>query len=422
MLKRIFASSFHQNIVVLMMGTVLSQAVPIALSPILTRLYSPEDFGVFALYFSLSMILSVIVTGRYEMAIILPKEHSDALSVTKLAMLISVSVSLVLFIILLIFNNEIAHMLGNEAIGKYLLFLPLTIMIVGIYQSLNYLSFRHEEFKALAFSRFARAFNTTGFSLGMGYFKFSKGLIVGDVIGQAIATVFIFFRCNRITGLTSEKISFEKLKAQAIRYKHFPIFNVPSGLLEKSSGQVPIIILTRFFGNAFVGQFSLSQRVISAPSTVIAAAVGDVFRQQAIKLFIQNGSCRDLFVRTLKNLFLLALVPFTILFIFSPPLFAFVFGEQWHVAGEYAQIMTPMFFLQFFVSPLSNMFYVAEMQQVDLVIQISLFVSLCSVLFIGFYFFKSSVVAISLFTTVYCIKYIIELILSYKFSLGNKDA
>ena len=113
------------------------------------------------------------------------------------------------------------------------------------------------------------------------------------------------------------------------------------------------------------------------------------------------------------------MLPFTILLLFSPLLFEFIFGKEWRIAGEYAQIMTPMFFLQFFVSPLSNMFYVAEKQKIDLIIQCFLFLGLCSGLAIGFYGFNSTYVAIVLFTTIYCIKYFVELFLAYKYSLGE---
>jgi len=419
MIKGIFANKFNQNVTILLIGTVISQAIPIAISPILTRLFTPEDFGVFALYFSLSMILSVVVTGRYEMAIMLPKENEDAVLVAKLAMIISFFISLLLFLVILPFKTMIAVALNNKEIENWLLLLPVTVLIIGIYQSLNYLNARHEQFKILAFSRFTRATNTSAFSLLVGFFRLIKnGLIIGDTIGQAMATLFLFFRSGKIAGFKENNVKFETLKALAIKYKHFPLFNVPSGLLEKSSGQVPVIILTKLFGNALVGQFSLSQRVISVPTGIVARAFGDVFRQQATKLYIENGSCRELFVKTFKNLFFLSLVPFILLFIFSPSLFSWVFGLQWRLAGEYAQLMTPMFFLQFFVSPLSNMFYVAEKQQMDLVVQLLLFIGLCTALLVGFFIFKSAAIAIILFTVIYCIKYIIELFLSYKFSLG----
>ena len=423
MFGKMLTNKFNQNVAILLVGTVMSQAIPIAISPILTRIYSPSDFGLFALYFSISMILSVFVTGRYEMAIMLPKDEVDAVDITKLSISITVIVSALLFVVIYIFKARIAEALKNKEIENWLLLLPVTVLVIGFYQSLNYLNSRHEQFKTLAFSRFARSINTSGFSLLMGFFKTgNNGFILGDSIGQAIATVFLFFRSSKLLNVFKNSIDINRMKMLAIRYKHFPLFNVPSGLLEKSSGQVPIILLANFFGNNFVGLFSLSQRVISAPSGIVARAFGDVFRQQATKEYVENGSCKNLFTKTFKKLFFLSILPFIVLFIYSPVIFEFVFGKEWRIAGEYAQLMTPMFFLQFFVSPLSNMFYVAEKQKLDFVIQFILFLSLCLGLYIGFHFFDSSFVAILLFTCVYCIKYIIELLLSYKFSLGNKYA
>ena len=86
-------SAYARNVLTLMTGTSLAQAIPVAISPILTRLYSPEEFGLFALYMAVAMIVSVLVTGRYELAILLPRNEPDALHIAALAIIISVAVS-----------------------------------------------------------------------------------------------------------------------------------------------------------------------------------------------------------------------------------------------------------------------------------------------------------------------------------------
>jgi O-antigen/teichoic acid export membrane protein len=189
-------------------------------------------------------------------------------------------------------------------------------------------------------------------------------------------------------------------------------------LLEKGSGQIPVLLLSAFFGSAVTGFFSLSQRVIAAPEGLISVSVGDVFRQQASVEYQKTGNCRKTFIKLFKILVLVSIIPFAILGFAAPVLFEVIFGSQWEVAGGYVQIMTIMFFLSFIVSPLSSMFIIAEKQKLDLIIQLFHFIFICLSFFAGYRFFKKPEAAILLYTITYSIKYLFEFYLSYRFSGG----
>ena len=125
-------SEFSRNVFALMTGTTIAQAIPIAISPILTRIYTPEDFGVFALYMAIASILSVIATGRYELAIMLPKKDEDAINIAALSIIISFFVSFVSLLIVFVFNAQITNLLGNPEISNWLYFIPLTVLLTGV--------------------------------------------------------------------------------------------------------------------------------------------------------------------------------------------------------------------------------------------------------------------------------------------------
>ena len=91
--KLIPQSTYARNVITLMTGTAFAQALPIAVSPILTRLYSPAEFGVFAMYLAVASILGVLVTGRYELAILIPKQDRDAIHIAALSAALSVLLS-----------------------------------------------------------------------------------------------------------------------------------------------------------------------------------------------------------------------------------------------------------------------------------------------------------------------------------------
>jgi O-antigen/teichoic acid export membrane protein len=185
-------SEFSRNVLTLITGTTIAQAIPIAISPILTRIYTPADFGVFALYMSIASIMSVIATGRYELAIMLPKKDEDAINIVALSLMISFFISLVSLMIVFIFNSQITNLLGNHEISNWLYFIPITVLLTGIYQSFNYWSNRKKHYKRLALSRVLQSGTTSSANLGMGYYGFgSSGLILGGVLGQGIAVTML---------------------------------------------------------------------------------------------------------------------------------------------------------------------------------------------------------------------------------------
>jgi O-antigen/teichoic acid export membrane protein len=407
-----------------MLGTVISQAVPILASFFLARIYTPEDFGLFQVYFSISMVGTVFMTMRYEMAIMLPEKKEDARHVFVLSCLIAFAWSVIILLLVLLFRHPFAHLLKQPSLANSLFVLPFTLLVIGVYQSLNYWSNRHKQYTRLSFSRVARSVNSSVFSIAFGFVSFMKstGLIIGDSLGQASSALFLGARLMRDEPGLFRNVSKVKLKEMAHRYRQFPLFNVPSGLLEKLSGNLPALILIPFFGATVVGLFSMSQRMISVPGSVVARAFGDVFRQSATEQYIQNKECKHLFLQTLKKLTILSVPAFTVLFFIVEPLFVIAFGEEWREAGTYARILMPMFLLQFIVSPLSNMFLVAEQQKKDFFLQICLFLAILSALYGGYYVFKSPTATLMLYSGVYTLKYMVELILSYGFSKGKKHA
>lgn len=417
MIKRLL----KRNVFILMSGTLFAQLLPFLISPILTRIFTPQQFGEFGLYFSITMICSVFITARYEMAIMLPKEEHEAENLVGLSILITCIISCVLLVLILFFKQSIALLFKTPAIENWLLFIPISLFSIGIYQALNYWNNRNEKYKSIAFSRVARSAATSFWSIIFGFSGLKKGgLILGDTLGQLLSMFFLFQRTKKDYPIFLKSVNKAEIKKQAVRYKQFPIYNVSSGMLEKLSGHSPVMYLAHFFNESITGFFSFSLRIISAPSTIVARAFGDIFRQKATKIYNEQGNCKKLFKKTFFQLLMLSLIPFSLFYFVAPDLFALVFGEKWYQAGKFAQVLTPMFFLQFLVSPLSNMFLIAEKQNIDLIMQVSLFIFVsCSFLF-GYKYYNNPETCLFLFTFTYSLKYLVELVLSYQFSLGKK--
>ena len=178
------------------------------------------------------------------------------------------------------------------------------------------------------------------------------------------------------------------------------------------------MLLGALFNSATAGFYTLTQRVMGAPMSLVAGALGDVFRQEASYAYAHHGQCKEIYQKTFKRLLLISLVPFSVFFFVAPPIFSLVFGADWRIAGEYAQILMPMFFLRFITSPLSSMFIIAERQRLDLIWQIFL-LSLVVASFMLGKFLLSATDALKFFSAAYSIGYSINGVMTYNFAKNS---
>jgi O-antigen/teichoic acid export membrane protein len=411
---------FARSAATLMTGTVIAQAIPVAISPILTRIYSPEDFGLFALYTSIVSILSVIACGRYEQAIMLPKKDVDAVNIVALSGLVTVCISCFVFLVVFIFNKKIALLLGNPAIGLWLYLVPISMFCAGLYQALNYWFNRNKKFKELAVNRIIQSATNATVNLSFGLVvKNAMGLFFGMIFGQIIALAVLFRRfINRNKDL-KQVVSFYRIRRLAKVYINFPRFDIASAFMNVLSNQAAIFFISIFFGSVQLGLFSLCMRALSLPTAFISSAVLDVFRQRASEDYIKTGNCIKIYVKILKILFLISLIPFLVLLFYGPSLFSFVFGSQWQLAGVYARIMSFLLFFRFISSPLSYVIYIAKKQHYEFIWQFVLLVLTALSMLVGKYYSSIEVALIS-FSACYSVMYLVYLLISFRLARGNK--
>ncbi|MGY6521262.1 MAG: lipopolysaccharide biosynthesis protein [Mongoliitalea sp.] len=398
-----------KNVITLMTGTSIAQAIPIALSPILTRIYSPQEFGLYALYVGLATILGVVATGRYELAIMLPEDDEDALQIVGLSSLISLIVSVVVLLIVLFFGELIALMLGNGELYSWLFFLPITIFLTGFYQSLNYWFNRKKDFKQLAKNRVLQNTSTGFTQVPLGYININGfGLLFGTIFGQFVTTFLLAKNFLKIVPDFFSYLSKHNFQKIAGRYINFPKYDVSTALLNSASMYAPNILFTTFFGATFSGFFYLTQRVLQAPITLISSSVLDVFKEEASKSFRELGNAKFIFMRTFKWLFFISIFPTAVIYIFIEDLFLFFFGSDWETAGLYAKILTPALAIRFIANPLSFMIYIAEKQIINLITMVILSISIFGVFLMGFTHFE----VVKAISFIYIIYYTVHLLIS----------
>jgi O-antigen/teichoic acid export membrane protein len=407
------SSSFFKNVITLMTGTGIAQAIPIALSPILTRIYSPEEFGLFALYAGFAAILVVVATGRYELAIMLPEKERDAATLIKLSFALSILVSTMVLFSILLFGHEIAILLGNEEIYLWLYLLPISLLITGLYQNMNYWLNRKKDFKLLASNRVLQSSITGMGQLGAGALSFGGlGLLFGSLLGQGITLFTLVKKIWSRDSIHFKSFKLKSFKKIALRYRSFPAFDVPTSLLNVGATHAPNILFPIYFSPAYAGFYYLTQRVLQAPISLIATSVLDVFKEEASHQFRNTGQAKHIFIKTFKWLLLISVLPSVLLFLLIEDVFVLVFGKDWAMAGTYAKIMVPALSIRLIANPLSFMIYIAEKQVWNLVTMMALAMGV----FLSFFLAKAPLEVIIGISLTYSMYYLIQLVLSARFA------
>lgn len=419
--KLIPKSRYARNVITLMTGTGLAQAIPIAISPILTRIYTPEDFGIFAMFMAIASIASVLVTARYELAIMLPKSDRDAFHIVALSVGLSCMISGLLLVLVVVFNSQITTLLGTPEISNWLYWGPVSTALMGIYTSLNYWSNRKSNYRRLAISRVVQTASSSLPQLVGGFMKSGPfGLVGGQLAGQLLATSVMATLIYREDKIHTKKIQFNRILVLAKKYINYPKFMIFGQIMNTISSSLPLFLLSTLFSPAIAGFYSLSHRVLIAPSVLIGSAIGDVYLSDASRVYRVSGNCLSIYKKTFLRLCLVSVVFVLPVFIFGNEIFAYIFGENWREAGEIASILSIMVLFQTISSPLSQTVLFANLQKIDLIWQILRLILAACALLAGYYIYGDYKTSLFWFSFSFSFLYLIHLYLQFQVAKGIK--
>lgn len=412
-------SEFVRNVITLATGTGLAQAIPMLAAPLVTRLYTPSDYGILTLYSTIIGLAGIFANGMYASAIVIAKNDDDATNVFALSILITLVFSVVGMGIVFLLHDAILSWLGEPRIWMWVFLMPLSIFLSSLYQAQNNWVNRNQKFKILAGNRISQAIFSTGIQLLFGFVQLgASGLISTVVLANLFATALLSWRVWRNCPLNFRVISFKKMRWQAKEHWRFPIYSLPTDFLNIAVNRAPIFMLNMFAGVAAIGYYGFALRIMTLPTGLLSASIGDVFRQRASSDYREHGNCRSIYLKTFKSLSLMAALPFLFLFIAAPTIFPLIFGAKWAEAGDYMRWLSIMSFAGFVSSPLSYVYYIAEKQGEDLLLHLYMLVSTILCMYVGFWIFGKITYVIALFSINYALIYVIYLIRSYSFANG----
>ena len=364
---------FGRNVLVLVSGTAVAQAIPIAASPILTRMYSPSDFGVLAIFVAVTAVLGAVATGRYELAIMLPEDEEDAVHLMRVCLYLTGVVSVALLGVVVVARHGLAALLGSPELAGWLFLAPPAVFLTGLFQALNYTNSRRKRYELMAQATASKAAGGVGVQLAAGLTSLGAG---GLVLGHAASHAFSNGRLIRETRDFSKGVPRDhaRMRGLAARYKRFPQLSTPAVLANTLSVQLLNVLVSAFYSVATLGLFSLVQRIMGMPSALIGQSVSQVYYQSASEAHRNSGSALAIFDKTSLRMTLFAVPAFAVAFVAAPLAFEIVFGPEWRVAGEYARYLSPFFCIRFIVSSVSTTTSVVEQQALALRWQVGLLV------------------------------------------------
>lgn len=353
-MQSLLKNDFFRNVATLLTGSSIGQLLAFAIYPILTDVYTKGEHGVFSLYMSIIAVTGMLSTGRYQMAVLMPKEDKKAVNIVGLGFVIVIAVSLALLLIVLLFPAQIAGLFRIPEIEKWLIFVPVSTFLIGIFELSVQWHNRQKKFKTTAAANlFQSLSNSTVKVSSFNFFSQGGGLIVGAIVGQAIGGAYFIVSWLKRFREWFASISFKEMRDMGKAYYRFPAFNLPNNLINNVSNTLPVFLIGIYFGIEEVGVYSLAFAMVFRPMSLIVNSMEQVFSQRVISKHNRGQSIRKDFRTLFIRSFQIALLPFLFAGLFGPQLFNMVFGPEWEESGRYMQLLLPWFFTAFIANQLT---------------------------------------------------------------------
>ena len=352
-------------------GSVIAQGFTLVIMPVLSRIYSPDDFGIASAFASVMSILIPMSSLRYFLAVALSKTHRYAQATANLSFIIQGSYFCIITVIFILCGNTLLTYFNMEKLSDYETLIPLAVLGASLYEMLTQCAIRTKLFSVIARTKISQSFAGGLTKLCLGIFGARPlGLILGTIIGQAGGITSVILALHKIGFLRICR--WYEIRRVALRYRNFPLYATPTAIINTAGAQIIPIMVFSFYGSTIAGYFSMAHQLLMIPSVFIGSAIGQVFLQRA-SLAKYNGGLHVLCWNAYKTLLKIGIMPMVMLVIAAPFVFKFVLGGAWEEAGEYAKFLAPITMASFAFSPISHVFNIQNKQSIALKLELFYF-------------------------------------------------
>ena len=354
------------DIFILMSGAVVAQVIPIIISPVLTRIYTPKDFGIYAIFTAIVSYLSISATGRYEMAIMLPKKN-DAAALIALLCLIIASIYSVLVLVLIFFINKYFLKYLKEDISDFIYLIPISIICIATSKTFILLHSRLKNFKTITINQISQS-SITGFTqIVFNVITSSGGLILGSLSGLIYSSLRISVISIKVELLKFGHFTTKRALKLLYEYRDMPLNSVPEAFLGQGNIFILPIAIAFLYGPKMAGFYALSYRIVMLPGSIITQSFGQVFFRKSSMMYNNKSPITKLIFKSWLLMFVLIFPISFFLYFFSPIVFKYIFGVEWTFSGEIASIMSFYLLITFVFSSTSSSAITLRKQHMSLI-------------------------------------------------------
>lgn len=355
----------------MVVGSGLAYAIPLLALPVLSRLYSPEQFGVLGSVAALGALSALFLTLRYELAIVLPREDDEAeviaAATAAMALLAVVPLTIALWAFAAILRAGGSDV---ERIMEVAGWIPPYAILIGWTQVGIGLANRHRMYQSIASASVGQQLGIAGLAALLGVLaRGGPGLIVARVAGQALAVaLFVAVHVRWVRRLPA-LLRDPRRPALLREHYRFPVFNVPYSLLGTFSREALVLLFTGFGNLAAAGHYALARLMLMAPASLLSASLSQLFYREAASSAGSEAFADFTFALQRVSTALGAL-PFGYLAIFGPEIISIALGDRWLEAGRYAALLSPIALLAVLTGWPERIFEVRRRQSLALWIQL----------------------------------------------------
>lgn len=375
-------NNFIGSVSILVGGTAFAQVLTIIALPVITRLYSPEDFKLLAVYTAILSMISIVACLRLDVAIPLPKDDKDAASLAALALIFSACFGLIIAVVIIIWPDIIVSLIRQPTMRSYLWLLPVSVWLVSSYSVVQYWATRKKRFSDIAKARVTQSAFGSGSQVLMGVAGFTQfGLLVSQILLGSAGVVKLSRLIWREDSANFLKVRWGNMISQLRIYENYPKYSTLDAIANTAGIQIPLLVIGILAIGPDAGYLLLAMRIMAIPLGLIGGATSQVYFSRASDEY-RAGTLGKFTVNIISGLMKTGVGPLFFLGIIAPNVFPLIFGENWIRVGSLVAWMVPWMILQFIASPISMCMHVRNWQRGLLCLNIFGFLFRIGVVFI----------------------------------------
>lgn len=357
--------SFVKDVLKMTSAPLFTQIMGMILMPVVTRLYSPESFGLFSLFGSLVMPICVFATMGYNSSMVLPHKEEDAANMLFISIASTVIISVLTVPLIWLGSGFIVRSLKAPVLAPYLWLVPITVFEYGLYLSLRYWNVRGKRFGIIALSKISDAVVDKVITIGAGLSGLATAgtLIISNIVGSLSMSGILgkgIWKENK--ELFRRSITWNSVVRGIKRYRKFPVFILGTEMVSRISDLIVMFLFSFYFSKSVIGYYGLGLAVLSVPSNFIGSSIGEVFYQRGARASSEDSG-KTLVKNIFKHMTILFMLPFLVLALIGDSFFVFCFGPRWLEAGIFAQILSFRIFASLIMGPILNLTSILEKQE-----------------------------------------------------------